>query len=81
MKLKGAKTQMVDLGGRAMLPGFVDSHGHIVMGGIQAVSANMLPPPDGPNTSVATIQQTLRDWAAKNDGPRQAGQPHPGLRL
>ena len=58
---------MVDLAGRTMLPGFIDSHGHIVMGGIQALSANMLPPPDGPNTSVAVIQQTLRDWAAKND--------------
>jgi predicted amidohydrolase YtcJ len=66
MKLKGANTRMVDLGGRALLPGFVDSHGHIMLGGIQAVSANMLPPPDGPNDSVATIQATLRDWAAKN---------------
>jgi predicted amidohydrolase YtcJ len=66
MKLKGANTRMVDLGGRALLPGFVDSHGHIMLGGIQAVSANMLPPPDGPNDSVATLLATLRDWAAKN---------------
>jgi predicted amidohydrolase YtcJ len=67
MKLKGAQTQMVDLAGRAMIPGFIDSHGHIVMGGIQAISANMLPPPDGANTSVAVIQQTLKDWAARNE--------------
>jgi predicted amidohydrolase YtcJ len=66
MKLKGANTRMVDLGGRALLPGFVDSHGHIMLGGIQAVSANMLPPPDGPNDSVATLLATLRDWAANN---------------
>jgi hypothetical protein len=66
MKHKGANTRMVDLGGRAMLPGFVDAHGHIMLGGVQALSANMLPPPDGPNDSVATIQATLSDWAAKN---------------
>jgi predicted amidohydrolase YtcJ len=66
MKHKGAATRMVDLGGRALLPGFIDSHGHVMGGGMQAVSANMLPPPDGPNDSVATIQATLRDWAAKN---------------
>ena len=66
MKLKVATTKLVDLGGRAMLPGFVDSHGHVMMGGLQALSANMLPPPDGPNSDIATIQQTLRDWAAAN---------------
>jgi len=66
MKLKGEKTEMIDLGGRTMLPGFVDPHGHVTMGGLQAVSANMLPPPDGPNTDIAQIQQTLKDWAAAN---------------
>ena len=67
MKLKGANTKMIDLGGRALLPGFVDSHGHVVGGGLQALSANMLPPPDGPNNSIAVIQQTLRDWIGKNE--------------
>lgn len=66
MKLKGDATQMIDLGGRTMLPGFVDPHGHVTMGGLQALSANMLPPPDGPNTDIALIQQTLKDWAAAN---------------
>ena len=44
MKLKGDKTELVDLGGRTMLPGFVDPHGHVTMGGLQAASANLLPP-------------------------------------
>lgn len=64
MKLKGGQTQVVDLGGRTMLPGFVDPHGHVTMGGMQAASANLLPPPDGPNTDIATLQKTLTDWAA-----------------
>ncbi|MEM1129928.1 MAG: amidohydrolase [Pseudomonadota bacterium] len=61
-----AGTEIVDLDGAAMLPGFVDSHGHVVMGGLQALSANLLPPPDGPNDSIAALQDTLRDWMAGN---------------
>jgi predicted amidohydrolase YtcJ len=44
LKLKGEGTRMVDLGGRTLLPGFVDPHGHVTGGGIQAMSANMLSP-------------------------------------
>lgn len=66
MKLKGDKTELIDLAGRTMLPGFVDPHGHVTMGGLQAASANLLPPPDGPNSDIAQIQQTLRDWVAAN---------------
>lgn len=63
---KGEGTTMFELGGRAMLPGFVDSHGHVVMGGIQALSANLLSPPDGEVTDIASLQQTLRAWIEKN---------------
>ncbi|MBB94626.1 MAG: amidohydrolase [Rhodobacteraceae bacterium] len=62
----GDGTEMFDLAGRAMLPGFVDSHGHVVLGGIQALSANMLAPPDGDVSDIAILQQVLRDWAADN---------------
>lgn len=60
-------TDVFDLNGRALLPGFVDSHGHAVMGGLQALSANLLPPPDGPNNDIAAIQASLRDWIAGNE--------------
>ena len=40
-------TESIDLQGRALLPGFIDSHGHVVFGGLQALSANLLAPPDG----------------------------------
>jgi hypothetical protein len=65
-KLKGPGTRMVDLGGRTMLPGFIDPHGHVMMGGLQALSANMLPPPDGRVGSIAALQQTLKEWMAVN---------------
>lgn len=67
MKLKGDKTEMIDLGGRTLLPGFVDAHGHVMAGGLQALSANLLAPPDGKVKDMASLQQTLRDWIAAND--------------
>ena len=66
MKLRGPDTQMMDLAGRTMLPGFVDAHGHMFIGGFQALTANMLPPPDGEVNDIAAVQQTLRDWAEEN---------------
>lgn len=66
MAMKGSATVVKDLSGKAMLPGFVDTHGHIALGGLQAISANLLAPPDGPVTDVASLVATVKDWAAKN---------------
>ncbi len=63
---QGDDTKLFDLDGRTMLPGFVDSHGHTVLGGLQAMSANLLPPPDGPNGDIASIQISLREWMDDN---------------
>lgn len=62
----GPETTRHDLGGRFMLPGFVDAHGHMVMGGLQALSANMLAPPDGRITDVPGMIATLKEWAKAN---------------
>jgi len=66
MKTRGPKTEMIDLQGRTLVPGFIDGHGHVMLGGLQALSANLLAPPDGQVTDIASLQQTLRDWAAAN---------------
>jgi predicted amidohydrolase YtcJ len=66
MKLKGPNTKLIDLKGRAMLPGFVDPHGHMVMGGLQALSANMLAPPDGEIKDIPGMVATLKAWAKAN---------------
>jgi len=63
---RGDGTEMFDLRGRAMLPGFFDSHGHVVMGGLQALSANLLAPPDGEVADIASLQETLKAWMADN---------------
>jgi predicted amidohydrolase YtcJ len=64
---KGSDTQMVDLKGSTMLPGFVDAHGHVMGGGLQALSANLLAPPDGEAKDIAAVQDILRNWMAANE--------------
>ena len=66
MKRRGPTTQLIDLKGRTMLPGFVDAHGHVMMGGLQALSANLLAPPDGEVRDIASLQQAVREWLAAN---------------
>lgn len=63
---QGDTTELFDLEGRAMLPGFVDSHGHAIMGGLQALSANLLAAPDGDVTDIPSLQETLNNWIAGN---------------
>ncbi len=67
LALKGDKTEVIDLEGRALIPGFVDSHGHVVLGGVQALSANLLAPPDGQVTDIASLQEALRGWIKENE--------------
>ena len=66
MKHRGEGTELFELEGRALLPGFVDSHGHMVMGGLQALSANLLAPPDGEVTDIPGLVETLEAWAKEN---------------
>jgi hypothetical protein len=66
MKFKGPKTEVIDLKGRTLLPGFVDAHGHMVIGGLQALSANLLAPPDGNITDIPGLLQAMREWIAAN---------------
>jgi predicted amidohydrolase YtcJ len=66
LKTKGESTRLIDLNGRTMLPGFVDAHGHVMGGGLQALSANLLAPPDGEVKDIPSLQQTVRDWIAAN---------------
>ncbi len=63
MAHRGPRTRVVDLRGHALLPGFVDAHGHLAQTGLQAASANLLPPPDGTGASIAALQKLLRAYA------------------
>jgi predicted amidohydrolase YtcJ len=57
----GAKTRVVELGARALTPGFIDAHGHLglVMQVIDLVNASS--PPVGPMHKIDDIVNALRD--------------------
>jgi predicted amidohydrolase YtcJ len=49
MKLKGSATQMVDLAGKTLLPGFIDTHGHMILFGKNMMDADLFNTPDIPD--------------------------------
>lgn len=70
MKLKGDNTQVIDLGGRTLAPGFVDGHAHFLGFGSQAVGANLLAPPDGTVNTIDDIIVKLQEFANGPDVAR-----------
>ncbi|MFC2163808.1 amidohydrolase [Acidobacteriota bacterium] len=60
-KFKNKETQMIDLEGKMVLPGFHDSHIHLVSGGIELGQCNL----NGLKTQ-EDIFQTIKDYAAAN---------------
>lgn len=70
MGFKGDGTRIIDLGGKALLPGFIDSHGHMVAVGLQRSVANLLPPPDGKGDSIASLQALLSEWSTSDAAKR-----------
>jgi predicted amidohydrolase YtcJ len=42
LKLKGPETQVIDLGGKFLMPGFNDAHTHLSEGGFEALNVNLI---------------------------------------
>ena len=58
------KRRVVDLQGKALLPGFIDAHAHFPGAGIFAVLLDLNSPPIGDIESVEAIVERLRERAA-----------------
>lgn len=52
---KGVTTKVVDLGGKALLPGFLDAHSHYISALSVAHQVNLYAPPAGPGKDPASI--------------------------
>ncbi len=65
MKLRGPATKVVELGKRALLPGFVDPHSHFLAAVVVADWANVSLPPVGPVRSIPDILAVLAKQAAR----------------
>lgn len=64
---KGESTRIVDLGGKTLLPSFIDAHGHYYNSLLVANQAKLYPPPSGPGKDVPSIVAELTRFAAERD--------------
>jgi len=67
---RGASTQLVDLAGHTLAPGFVDAHAHVLSFGAQAVGANLLAAPDGKADTMDDVVAALQEFAKGPDVAR-----------
>jgi predicted amidohydrolase YtcJ len=72
MALRGESTRVVDLGEQALLPGFIDAHGHFMGAGRALDELSLHSPPVGDVTNIDELVAKIRRWIEEKDIP--AGQ-------
>lgn len=60
---KSDGTEVVDLAGKTLVPGFIDGWGQMARLGLAAVAAPLQSPPEGPVGDVSGLLRALRDWS------------------
>ncbi len=65
MATRGAATDIVDLGGRTLLPGFLDGHSHFINAVRMVTWANVSAPPVGPVSNIPDLIAVLKEARAK----------------
>jgi len=69
---KGDSTRLVDLTGRALLPGFLDGHSHYINSLLVANQCKLYAPPSGPGKDVPSIVAELKKFAIERKIPKGA---------
>jgi predicted amidohydrolase YtcJ len=72
IRAAGGGAKRVNLAGRALLPGFIDAHGHLPDYVATWGRPDLSPPPVGTTRRIADIQATVRAYLASHPAP--AGQ-------
>ncbi len=69
LALRGEATRVVELGDRALLPGFIDAHGHFLAVGRSLDALSLHPPPVGDVRNVDDVVRKIRAWIAEREIP------------
>ena len=69
MALRGESTRVVELGDRALLPGFIDAHGHFLGAGQALDALSLHSPPVGDVTNIDELVEKIRRWIVEKDIP------------
>ncbi len=67
MAMVADHTLVTDLQGKTLLPGFVDAHGHFPGSGMGVVMVDLNSPPIGKVTTIAELQDRLREKLSAED--------------
>jgi predicted amidohydrolase YtcJ/heat shock protein HslJ len=70
LKMKGDVTKIVDLGGKTLLPGFIDGHSHYINSLLVADQCKLYSPPSGPGKDVPSIIAELKRYATERKIPK-----------
>ncbi len=73
LAMPGPATRVIDLKGRCLMPGFIDTHSHVAMQSAKFATVNLDPKPIGEIGSIADIQSARRSTL-----PRRNPLPAPG---
>ena len=69
MALRGDATRVVELADRALLPGFIDAHGHFLAVGRSLDLLSLHPPPVGDVEDIDDVVRKTGEWIAERDIP------------
>ncbi len=70
MKMTGDATKLVDLRGKALLPGFLDAHSHYINSLLVANQCKLYAPPSGVGKDVPSIIAELKKYAEDRKIPK-----------
>ena len=69
LRMQDEKTRFVELGAKALLPGFIDAHGHFGAVAIYAALLDLSSPPVGNMEDIDDIINAIRGWISSNNIP------------
>ena len=69
LALQGPQTRTIELGERALVPGFIDAHGHVAFVARLIDFVNLSSPPVGPVEKMDDIVRLLRERIAEREVP------------
>jgi predicted amidohydrolase YtcJ len=67
---KGSGTQMIDLAGKTLVPGFLDPHSHYINSLSVANQVNIMAPPAGPGKDIPSIVAALKQFRDQHNIPK-----------
>jgi len=69
MQLRNESTQLIELGDKALLPGFIDAHGHFGSVATYSSLLDLSSPPVGTMQSIDNIVAAIQGWILNNNIP------------